>query len=68
MEACEMCMMASRFMARSNEFAKYMAALCEQMCNACAAECEKHKDMVQRKMCMEACKSCAGECRKMSLA
>jgi hypothetical protein len=38
---------------------------CEDACNACATECEKHTDMEHCTVCAEACRKCANECRNM---
>ena len=37
--------------------------LCARMCEACAAECEKH-DMEHCKLCAQICRGCAADCRK----
>jgi hypothetical protein len=39
--------------------------LCAEVCDDCAAECEKHEhDHCQA--CAGACRKCADECRKMA--
>jgi hypothetical protein len=38
---------------------------CEEACNACAVECEKHKNLDHCKKCAEACRKCATECKNM---
>lgn len=53
-------------LAGDSEFAKEICKLCEDICNACAEECEKHSHTDHCKKCAEACRQCAEECRKMN--
>ncbi len=41
--------------------------LCARMCEACAAECEKH-DMEHCRLCAQICRECAEDCRKAALS
>lgn len=38
---------------------------CEDACNICATECEKHSDMKHCKECAAACRKCEAECKSM---
>lgn len=66
----EICRMSASFMAKVGEFgdekyAKKLCSLCAEVCDDCAAECEKHEhDHCQA--CAGACRKCADECRKMA--
>jgi len=41
--------------------------LCARMCEACAAECEKHKHEHCR-LCAQICRECAEDCRQAALS
>jgi hypothetical protein len=65
-DCAQMCRMTASFMSRGSQFSRQLAGLCENVCNACADECEKHKQMEHCKKCAEACRYCAGECNRMT--
>ena len=44
-----------------------MLELCARVCDACAAECEKH-DHEHCKLCAIMCRECAEDCRKAALS
>lgn len=61
----DLCTLAAREMARGSDFAERVCQLCAEVCDACGAECGRHKmDHCQR--CAEACRACAKACREMS--
>lgn len=64
-DCAAICFLAMEAMASGSEFAKQICKLCEEICNACAVECEKHSHMEHCKKCAEACRKCAVECSKM---
>jgi hypothetical protein len=65
LDCAAICRLASGFMARGSARARDVCRVCAMICDACAAECAKHKvDHCQR--CAEACRVCAAECRKMA--
>jgi hypothetical protein len=67
LDCAAICRLAAGFMARGSARATEICRLCADICEACAAECQKHPaDHCQR--CAEACRSCAAECNKMSSA
>lgn len=65
-DCAAICLLAVEAMAGGSEFAKQICTLCAEICNACAAECEKHSHMEHCKKCAEACRKCAMECSSMS--
>jgi hypothetical protein len=65
MDCAAICRMAASYMARDSEFAMALCADCAEVCEACGAECAKHK-MAHCQECAEACRRCAEECRRMS--
>ena len=40
-----------------------MLEVCEQMCRACAEECERHAHMEHCRLCAETCRACEAACR-----
>jgi hypothetical protein len=44
-----------------------MLELCARVCDACAAECERH-DHEHCRLCAQICRECADDCRKAALS
>src|SRR5690606_2792578 len=65
MECSTVCKAAVELMVQKSSFAKDLCRLCAQVCDRCAAECEKHEHGHCRQG-AEACRRCAEECRKMA--
>lgn len=66
-DCAQICSLTVALLARGSEHGKHLMKECEEVCNACAAECEKHADHHEHcKKCAEACRSCAEECRSMA--
>lgn len=64
-DCAEICWSAAGYMSRDSQFSQQVCTICAEICDACAAECRKHKaEHCQR--CAEACESCAEECRRMA--
>jgi hypothetical protein len=61
-DCAEVCALSAKLTARKSELA---LPGCEACAKACAAECEKFKDVPEMKACAEACKKCAASCREM---
>jgi len=60
----EICQVAVNFMARRSEFARQVCMLCAELCQACAASCNKLNDPSMQK-CAEMCRRCAKACLSM---
>jgi hypothetical protein len=65
-DCADVCRLASALMSRGSPFAKQLCMLCATVCEACAAECEKHSAMDHCRICAEVCRRCAAECRRMA--
>lgn len=65
-DCAAICLLAMRTMASGSEFTKQVCKLCEDICNACAVECDKHSHLSHCKKCAKACRQCAEECGKMN--
>ena len=65
LDCADLCVASARLMARGSRFHQELCALCADIAEACAAECEKY-DEEHCRSCAEACHHCAAECRKMA--
>ncbi|MGE5450715.1 MAG: four-helix bundle copper-binding protein [Acidobacteriota bacterium] len=65
LDCAALCRVAADAMARGSEHAEAICALCADVCEACAQECEQH-EMDHCQDCAEACDLCAQACRGMS--
>lgn len=60
-DCAKICRMAAGFVASHSEFAGAVLTLCEDVCESCAEECDKHEhDHCKR--CAAACRECAEAC------
>lgn len=65
LDCADVCRLAAAAMARGSDSMKEICALCADLCDRCATECEKH-DHDHCQECAKACRDCANECRKMA--
>ena len=64
-ECADFCSYLEQAIMRNSPFVKELAAVCAEICERCAAECEHHShDHCQA--CAEACKKCAEACRSVA--
>jgi hypothetical protein len=64
MIACtEMCRVSAHFMLIRSPAHRAMCVQCAELCENCAADCERLGDMDE---CAEACRTCADSCRAMA--
>lgn len=64
LECADLCRTAAASIARGGTHSKAITALCATACEACAAECGKHKHD-HCIACAEACGRCAAACHAM---
>lgn len=65
-DCAEICQLTSSFVARDSEHAHHLIRECADICEDCAAECEKHKYMEHCRKCAEICLHCAEACLQMA--
>ena len=66
LDCAQMCALHAEFMARGSPHHTHLARECAEICNACAALCEKHADPDgEMQACAEACRRCADPCSRM---
>lgn len=64
MIACtELCRVSAHFMLIGSPAHKSICAQCAELCENCAADCERLGDMDE---CVTACRTCAESCRNMA--
>jgi hypothetical protein len=63
-DCADICLLTARLLARSSEHGEHLMRECIEICEKCAAECEKY-NMDHCQQCAQACQSCAEECKKM---
>jgi hypothetical protein len=65
MDCAEICRLTAGYVARGSELLDHVTALCNDVCEVCAAECRRHP-MDHCRRCAEACSLCAEECRRLT--
>ena len=60
-ECEDICRLTGQLLERGSENGHLFMKLCGQICEKCAAECEKHKEEHCR-VCADACRKCAQLC------
>lgn len=65
LDCAAICRVVAQLIARDSRFTREMYLVCARVCDATAAECEKHAaDHCQ--VSVEICRNCADECRRMA--
>jgi hypothetical protein len=62
-DCAAICTLTASLIARGSEHGKHLLKECAEVCNACAAACEKHAHMEHCKACAAACRKCAAACQ-----
>lgn len=62
-ECADICAIVSTFATREGSLTTDLISLCATICQACAKECEKHKEMEHCQKCAEVCYETAKVCR-----
>ena len=65
-DCADACTLAAKYIARHSLFAKYSADFVAFICDKCAKECVKFKDL-ESQNCSEMCLKCAKECKEYSM-
>jgi len=63
-DCAEICKLAVSFLSRGSDHSDHILKECAELCEACAKECEKHKQMEHCKVCAEVCHKCAEACNQ----
>lgn len=66
---CEdICRLTAQFIERNSDNSELLLKICGEICQKCAAECEKHSHLEHCMKCAEACKKCADICEEQQIA
>jgi len=66
LDCAEICQTSAGFMLRGSGLHGRTCAVCAEVCDLCAVECERPGHDNQMKACAEACRVCAESCRRMA--
>ena len=66
LDCAQACHSTSVFVSRMSPFMAEALRSCADICDACAAECEKFPDSEDMMRCARVCRECAGACRDAS--
>ena len=66
LDCAEICQTSANFMLRSSELHGVTCAACAEICDRCAAACERFEGDEIMQACAEACRGCAQSCREMA--
>ena len=62
LDCAAICETSASFAARDSVYMEHILKVCAEICNACAAECEKHAHLEHCRKCAESCRKCAKDC------
>ena len=65
LDCIDCCTTCVNFMLRDSPAHRRMCEMCADVCDACAANCERFADDDIMKECAKECRRCAESCRKM---
>src|SRR5688500_15166327 len=65
-DCAEICQTSANFLLRDSTMHTRTCGACADVCEHCAASCEKMGEDAQMKECAKACRRCAESCRKMA--
>lgn len=65
-DCAEICIMTARYMSRDSVLSEAACAMCAEVCDACAEECERHKNMEHCMKTASVCRAAAKECRRVA--
>jgi hypothetical protein len=66
MDCAEICQTSANFMLRGSDLHVHTCAACAEICDRCAADCERMADDTRMAACAEMCRRCADSCRSMA--
>lgn len=66
LDCVTICQTSADFMLRRSPRHGPTCAVCSEICEACARDCDRLGDDGQMKLCADACRRCAQECRQMA--
>jgi hypothetical protein len=65
-DCAQICQTSADYMIRGSKLHTATCAVCADICERCAADCEQFGDDQGMKRCAEVCRRCAESCREMA--
>jgi len=65
LDCAEICQTSANFMLRNSDLHGLTCSACAEICERCAADCERFGDAVMQQ-CADTCRTCAQSCREMA--
>ena len=65
-DCAEMCQTSANFMLRGSDLHHHTCGACAEVCERCAADCDRMSDDLRMAACAEECRRCAESCRAMA--
>jgi len=65
-DCADICWASAAYISRGSRFIPQIVRSCIEICEACATECEKHKDNPHCQKCAQACRRAVEEYRKVA--
>jgi hypothetical protein len=65
-ECANLCRTTASLLSSDSAFARRLCGLCADVCDTCAIECARHREMEHCVRCADTCKACATECRRIA--
>ncbi|RSK29290.1 four-helix bundle copper-binding protein [Bacillus sp. HMF5848] len=65
-DCADICNLTASFVARNSHFARMLAGVCANICEACGRECAQFPDY-HSQHCSQVCLHCAKECRAFAM-
>ena len=66
LDCVEICQTSANFMLRGSDLHTRTCAVCAEVCDRCALDCDRFGDDAQMKLCADTCRRCAESCRRMA--
>jgi len=67
-DCADICTLAANFMLRESSLHHRACAVCAEVCEECALNCEGFSDDAVMQSCAEMCRRCMDSCQQMSLS
>ncbi len=65
-DCADICLISAKFLIRGSELHNSVCAVCSEVCEACAVDCESMRADEVMALCAQVSRRCADSCRKMS--
>ncbi len=66
LDCAEICQTSANFMLRGSDLHQRTCAICAEICERCAQDCEQFGDDARMRACADMCYRCAESCRRMA--